>query len=176
MTSTPDPPTLPPQLQQLSPTSGKSADMPPPPAIDESESDFYGLPSSPMSLFHTGPAWKLLPQRCDCIATDMSSLLWGALGPGPSRQLLGRSCMEYRCRVRREPIEVACSLVNGQRGGHVCEFVAGVGPSYCCCGSRGGGWVWVSQSSKNSSSLRSIGTREEQKNENASENMEKTKG
>ena len=84
--------------------------------------------------------------------------------------------MEYRCRVRREPIEVACSLVNGQRGGHVCEFVAGVGPSYCCCGRRGGGCGVGVAIVEGQFIFESIGTREEQKNENASENMEKTKG
>ena len=66
----------------------KSADMPPPPAIDESKSDFYGLPSSPLSIFHTGPAWKLptgpqaqrIPKEARPVCSHAIAPVWDRLG------------------------------------------------------------------------------------------------
>jgi hypothetical protein len=56
--------------------------------IDESHSDFYGLPSNPTSIFHTGPAWKLptgpqaqrIPKEARPVCDHAIAPIWHKLG------------------------------------------------------------------------------------------------
>ena len=56
--------------------------------MDEARNDFFGLPSSPRSIYHTGPAWPLptgpeaqrVPKEAHPVCTHAISCVWHELG------------------------------------------------------------------------------------------------
>jgi hypothetical protein len=62
--------------------------MSPQSPLDEAHNDFYGLPSNPKSIFHTGPAWPLptgpqaqrIPKEARPVCDHAIAPVWRRLG------------------------------------------------------------------------------------------------
>jgi hypothetical protein len=58
------------------------------PPVDEAHNDFYGLPSNPLSIYHTGPAWPLptgpdaqrIPKEARPVCDHAIAAVWCKLG------------------------------------------------------------------------------------------------
>jgi hypothetical protein len=63
-------------------------DIPSHEPLDEAHNDFFGLPSNPLSVYHTGPAWPLpsgpqaqrVPKEARPVCTHAISSVWHELG------------------------------------------------------------------------------------------------